>query len=66
MEHFEPFDVWPLVIHGPQDSTYCPDWASKAGTPLAGGWLGFLDGVQADQDFIHKLFKLKRTWFSTY
>ena len=42
------------------DDFYHPTWASRAGSQLAGGWKGCFDGVQADQDFVHKVFKLQR------
>ena len=45
-----------------QDKDYQPEWASKAGTELMHGWKGCLDGIQGDQEFIHKLFKLKRSF----
>lgn len=45
-----------------QDAQYQPEWAARAGSPIAGGWLGCLDGVQGDQDFLHKIFKLQRIW----
>ena len=54
--------LWPTHDwHGREFSdTYQPKWFQLGGTPLAGGWRGVLDGVQGDQDFLHKLFAFKR------
>ena len=41
--------------------TYMPQWHAHAGSLLASGWKGVFDGIQADQDWLHKVFKLKRT-----
>ena len=52
--------------------THYPKWHSLAGTQLCGGWRGVLDGIQGDQDFLHKVFNFKRpllqhvfSWVST-
>ena len=37
-----------------------PAWFDRAGTELAGGWKGAFDGVQADQEWLHRVFKLQR------
>ena len=49
-----------------QDPNYHSEWFAKSGTQLAGGWKALLDGVQGDQDFIHKVFKLKRNKLSCW
>ena len=41
-------------------ATYYPRWCLLAGTKLCGGWRGVLDGIQGDQDFLHKIFNFKR------
>ena len=53
---FPGVDPWGRVF----DATYEPERSRKAGLPLAGGWRGCLSGVQADQEYLRKLFKLKR------
>lgn len=42
--------------------SYMPQWFAKAGGALAGGWKAALDGVQADQEWLHRVFKLQRTY----
>ena len=37
-----------------------PEWWEKAGSELAAGWKGVFDGCQADQEWLRKVFKLKR------
>lgn len=58
--------VWPdCDPWGKQFSpSYHPRWWRNAGRDLAGGWKAAFDGVQADQEWIHKVFKLKRSWHS--
>ena len=38
-----------------------PHWFALGGSLLAGGWRGVLDGIQGDQDWLHKVFSFKRT-----
>lgn len=54
--------VWPHADPWQRDfdESYHPKFWRKAGMLLADGWKGCLDGVQADQEFIHKVFKLQR------
>lgn len=40
--------------------SYMPKWWQRAGTPLAGGWKAAFDGCQADQEWLHRVFKLQR------
>ena len=37
-----------------------PRWFRLGGSELCGGWGGVMDGVQGDQDFLHKIFQFKR------
>ena len=37
-----------------------PRWFRLGGSELCGGWRGVMDGVQGDQDFLHKIFQFKR------
>lgn len=41
-------------------SAYMPEWARLAGSLLAGGFRGVLDGVQGDQEWVFKTFATKR------
>lgn len=43
-----------------KDASYEPSFAARAGKPIAGDWRGFMDGIQGDQEFLHKLLGLKR------
>ena len=42
------------------DASYQPQRWKVAGSLLAGGWRGCLSGVQADQDYLKKVFDLQR------
>ena len=41
------------------DKSYMPHRARLAGVSIADGWFGVLDGIQADQEFLKKMFSLK-------
>ena len=60
--------TWPSADPWGQSfsSTYQASWHAKAGQRLAGPWKAVLDGIQADQDLIHKVFKLKRPLLSNW
>lgn len=36
-----------------------PDWFMKSGEDLIGGWMACLDGIVADQEYLHRILKLK-------
>jgi hypothetical protein len=44
----------------PFSADYHPHRHRLAGTAIAGGFLGILDGVQADQEFVRAMFTLQR------
>lgn len=54
--------IWPSHDWNgkPFSPSHYPRWHKLAGTELAGGWRGILDGIQGDQDFLHKVFHFKR------
>ena len=54
--------VWPSHDWDgkPFSPSHYPRWHKLAGSELAGGWRGILDGIQGDQDFLHKVFHFKR------
>ena len=56
--------LWPTCDWDGREfsDTYHPKWFQLGGMPLAGGggWRGVMDGVQGDQDFLHKLYAFKR------
>lgn len=54
--------LWPSTDWNgkPFSPSHYPRWHKLAGTELAGGWRGILDGIQGDQDFLHKVFHFKR------
>ena len=37
-----------------------PSWAARSGQQLAGGFLGCLDGILGDQEWLFKVLQLKR------
>ncbi|CAK9007824.1 unnamed protein product [Durusdinium trenchii] len=41
-----------------------PSWAARSGQQLAGGFLGCLDGILGDQEWLFKVLQLKRSWHS--
>ena len=45
----------------PFSSTYMPHRARLAGKPIAGNFICIFDGVQADLEFVKKLFNLQRS-----
>lgn len=55
--------VWPSSDPWGQSfsDTYMPQWHRRAGHDLAGGWRGAFDGCQADQEWLHRVFKLQRS-----
>lgn len=59
--------LWPTCDWNgkPFSEKHYPKWYQLGRTELCGGWRGVLDGVQGDQDFLHKLFRFQRRWECT-